>query len=89
MLCVTLKIFGDVQGVFFRQTTKEYADRLGISGIVQNEEDGSVSVAAEGEKEALEKLIVAAKNGFGYTKVDTIKTEWGNAAGQYRGFAAL
>lgn len=37
-------VTGRVQGVFFRQGAKDEADRLGITGWVRNEEDGSVTV---------------------------------------------
>lgn len=42
--CYKCSVTGRVQGVFFRQSTKEEAIRLGITGWVRNEDDGSVSV---------------------------------------------
>jgi len=45
-LNITVK--GVVQGVFFRASTKDQADQLGICGLVRNEQDGSVYVEAEG-----------------------------------------
>jgi acylphosphatase len=53
----TIKISGLVQGVFFRASTKENADRLGINGFVRNEPDTSVYIEAEGEEEALNEFI--------------------------------
>ena len=37
-----VKIFGKVQGVFFRQSTKVMADKLGVNGWVKNCEDETV-----------------------------------------------
>ena len=48
-----IRVSGKVQGVFFRASTKQEADRLGISGIVRNERDGSVFIDAEGRPEAM------------------------------------
>lgn len=55
----TLQIIvkGTVQGVYFRQSTKEKALSLGIKGTVKNTDDGSVSIVASGEHKNLQKLI--------------------------------
>ncbi|MEX2233480.1 MAG: acylphosphatase [Cyclobacteriaceae bacterium] len=53
----TINISGEVQGVFFRASTKEIAESLKIYGLVKNESDGSVYVEAEGEEEALKEFI--------------------------------
>jgi len=54
---LTIKIHGQVQGVFFRASTKEKADELGVTGLVRNEPDGSVYVEAEGEEKSLETFV--------------------------------
>jgi len=54
---LNIKIIGSVQGIFFRATAKEQADKLGITGFAQNEGDGSVYIEAEGVKENLDKFI--------------------------------
>ena len=50
-----IRIFGIVQGVYFRASTKMEADRLGVNGFVQNEMDGSVYIEAEGSAEQLKQ----------------------------------
>ena len=53
---LTLRIYGTVQGVFFRQSTQEKAQELNLTGFVRNERDGSVYVEAEGDPPSLGKL---------------------------------
>ena len=43
-------IRGKVQGVFFRDATRDFARFRGINGIVRNEPDGSVYLEAEGDE---------------------------------------
>lgn len=54
---LNIKVLGKVQGVYFRASTKQTADLLGIKGIVKNDKDGSVYIEAEGSPEALTKFI--------------------------------
>lgn len=54
---------GHVQGVFYRSSTKNKAQELGIRGFAQNKEDGSVYIEAQGEEEDLQKLVEWCKAG--------------------------
>ncbi len=47
---------GKVQGVFYRQSTREKAIALGITGTVKNLPDGNVEVIATGTQEQLKQL---------------------------------
>jgi acylphosphatase len=67
---VSIRISGRVQGVFFRASTREQANILGIHGSVRNEEDGSVAIEAEGSDEAIERLIAWCRKGPKMAKVD-------------------
>ena len=49
-------VTGRVQGVFFRQSTREVAMRLGLAGSAVNRVDGKVEVVAEGADDALDEL---------------------------------
>jgi acylphosphatase len=49
-------VFGKVQGVFFRHSTRREAQRLEIRGIARNLPDGSVEVLARGPASAIEEL---------------------------------
>ena len=58
-----ITVRGRVQGVFFRVSTQREASRLGLSGFVRNEADGSVYVEAEGEQDVIDKLITWISRG--------------------------
>jgi len=60
---VTVRIFGQVQGVGFRYSTKEAADRHNIRGIVRNEADGSVYVEGAGTDDNMKQFIEILRNG--------------------------
>lgn len=57
MRSVRMNVQGRVQGVGFRYLTKMVADRLGISGKVWNEADGSVTIEAQGPTKTMEDFI--------------------------------
>ena len=56
MPTIELNIYGKVQGVFYRDSTRKKATELGLSGWVRNEPDGSVMVRATGPAAALALL---------------------------------
>jgi acylphosphatase len=58
---ITVK--GKVQGVFYRQTTKETANRLGLTGEVKNLPNGDVYIVASGTEEQLKALVEWCKKG--------------------------
>ena len=57
MATVHLLIKGKVQGVFFRASAKETADKLGVKGWVKNTWDEDVEAMATGNEEAVRKFI--------------------------------
>lgn len=67
---ITIKISGKVQGVFFRASTKEKADELGLKGLVRNERDGTVFIEAEGEEDVLSNFIFWCHRGPRLAKVE-------------------
>lgn len=56
-----LIVFGRVQGVGFRFTTKQVAKELGVNGWVRNLLDSSVEIEAEGNAKKVEQFIDAIK----------------------------
>jgi len=52
-----IKIFGEVQGVFFRHSARLKAREIGITGFVKNEPDGAVYMEAEGDEKTLGQFL--------------------------------
>jgi acylphosphatase len=75
-----------VQGVFFRREIAYLARQLGVTGWTRNLSDGSVEVVAEGEKEALDKLIQFCRVGPSGARVRSVSVEWQDFKAEFRGF---
>lgn len=75
MIRVNIRIYGQVQGVFFRQSAKQEAEKLGIVGWVKNKSDGSVEIMTEGGKENIDKFIKWCKSGPPFAKVEKVEIE--------------
>lgn len=58
-----LAIRGRVQGVFFRESMRLAAERLGVTGWVCNRQDGSVEAVVQGTPEAVEAITAWARRG--------------------------
>jgi acylphosphatase len=71
---VCIRISGRVQGVFYRQSTKEKAKELGITGIVRNLKNGDVEILATGAQERLDELADWCKQGPPQAEVESIST---------------
>jgi acylphosphatase len=56
MACALFLVSGRVQGVFFRASTRQQAERLGLAGHARNLDDGRVEVLAAGSDDALQAL---------------------------------
>lgn len=69
-------VTGRVQGVFYRQTTRDKATSLGVTGWVRNELDGSVLFEATGPHEQVIALIEWSQKGPPSARVLEVKVEW-------------
>jgi acylphosphatase len=72
MVCKQIIVKGEVQGVYFRASTKEKADEFGVKGEVRNLSDGSVEVIAFGDEAAVGKLVEWCKVGPRLAEVEEV-----------------
>lgn len=56
-------VHGQVQGVFFRDTTRRMATSRGVSGWARNRDDGAVEAVFEGDPDAVESMVRFASEG--------------------------
>jgi acylphosphatase len=63
---------GRVQGVFFRDSTRQEAERLGVRGFARNCSDGSVEVVAVGDAEAVASLATWLGHGPRLARVESV-----------------
>lgn len=75
MIARRLEIRGHVQGVFFRESMRAEAARLGVTGWVRNRKDGSVEAFVQGEKEAVDELETWAQEGPPAARVENVRAE--------------
>lgn len=70
-----VKVYGRVQGVFFRDSTRDRANSHGVSGWARNMRDGSVEAVLEGEPEAVERVVRFLHTGPSQADVDRIDVD--------------
>jgi acylphosphatase len=68
-------VSGKVQGVWFRASTQDQAQTLGLVGWTRNLPDGRVEVLAFGEQEKLVLLLEWLKVGPPLARVDEVIQE--------------
>ena len=83
---ISITVSGIVQGVFYRQSTKEKALELGISGIVKNLPDGNVYIVATGTSGQLDQLVQWCKQGPPRAKVTAVNVEEEESPQVFTGF---
>jgi acylphosphatase len=54
---LVISIEGKVQGIYFRASAMDRAEKLGLAGVARNEADGSVYIEVEGEQEKLDEFL--------------------------------
>ena len=73
---VWLRISGRVQGVGFRYSALDEAQRLKLTGWVRNTPDGAVEVVAEGETQPLQRLVAWCHAGPPGARVRDLEEKW-------------
>lgn len=75
---------GKVQGVWFRDSMRREAVRLGIGGWVRNRADGAVEAVVQGEEQAVDAMVLWAHRGPRFAQVTRVEIE--PVSGDYVGF---
>lgn len=86
---LVLTVDGRVQGVLFRRSAQIQALAIGLTGLARNEGDGSVTIVAEGEREALQRLLAWCREGSPFANVTSVVAEWQDATGEFQKFEIL
>jgi len=78
---LNIRVYGRVQGVFFRLAAKEKALEMDLAGMAQNEADGSVRLEVEGEEAALAAFIEWCRHGSEVAWVKRMEVDEGEVRG--------
>ncbi len=68
-----VRVYGRVQGVWFRGATQEQARAVGTSGWVRNRPDGSVEAVFEGTAEQVAALVDFCRRGPSFARVERLE----------------
>lgn len=79
-------IEGRVQMVMYRDFATRTARKLELVGSVANNQDGSVSLVAEGEEKSLNEFIPLLTKGSLLSKVDAVSVTWKDATNEFTQF---
>lgn len=69
-----VRVQGRVQGVFYRASTQQQAQRLGLRGWVRNCDDGSVEAVLCGDEPTLDAMLAWMAQGPERARVDALET---------------
>ncbi|MFX1503821.1 MAG: acylphosphatase [Promethearchaeota archaeon] len=83
---IKIRVYGLVQGVFFRYTTRKIARKLGLTGYVKNMPDGTVFIEAEGSEDNLLELLTFSKHGPKHAQVEKVEHEFSLPTNQFEEF---
>jgi acylphosphatase len=82
---VHVYVNGRVQGVWFRDSTRHQATRLGVEGWVRNLPDGGVEAVYEGRPAAVDRLVAWTRHGPEHAVVTALEVKE-EAPREERGF---
>jgi len=83
---VHVLISGRVQGVWYRATTKQKAEQLGINGWVKNTSDGNVEAVFEGNEDLVDQMVKWCYEGSELSKVNNIQVKSEKHTGEFKDF---
>jgi acylphosphatase len=68
-------VAGRVQGVWFRESCREQAVALGVTGWIRNLADGRVEVVLEGPEAAVERVVQWCHDGPSRAHVERVEVQ--------------
>lgn len=81
-----IRVFGDVQGVFYRHFAKDMASKLSLAGWIRNDPDGSVFIVVEGDEKNVDKFLEWCKEGSPMATVDNVDASQEEFVGDMENF---
>ena len=73
MTTLHIIIKGKVQGVFYRDSAKKLADKLGLTGWIKNTHDGNVETMVSGDNQELDQFVQWCKIGSEKSEVEDVR----------------
>jgi acylphosphatase len=83
---VQVVVTGDVQGVFFRDNTKDTAGKVGVTGWVRNRFDGAVEAEFQGPPNAVDEMVAFCGENPGRSEVTEVQAREIEVVGGETGF---
>ena len=82
-------VSGIVQGVFFRQKTRQQAQSRGVTGWIRNMDDGRVEAIFEGEEDSVKALVDFCSKGPKGALIINVDVAFETFAGEFQDFEVV
>jgi len=80
-------VSGCVQGVWYRASTRDKAEQLGLTGWVKNTSNGNVEAVFEGEEDSINEMIAWCYEGPSLANVSNVKVNFEKATSKFQDFS--
>lgn len=84
---VLVVISGRVQGVWFRASTKQKAEQLGLTGWVRNTSEGNVEAVFEGDENLIQEMLEWCHHGPPLANVENVEVKNQEPTNAFDGFS--
>ena len=82
-------VTGHVQGVFFRNSTRQIAQELNLKGTVRNLRDGAVEIFIQGSQDQLDNFLERLTQNPGFGRIDQLQTTYSLPNQQFDQFCII
>ncbi|MDQ3076632.1 MAG: acylphosphatase [bacterium] len=80
------KIYGNVQNVTYKQLILTKAKEIGVTGTIENSDEGTVEIVAQGEENNLKLFLESISVGVEGAEVESLNVQWGPMNELMQGF---